>query len=158
MTITMDLDREVTRLQLDYAHCLDKGDFGAWPDFFTEKAWYKLMPRENYDAGLTLSTLALHGQGMMRDRVYGVLSTIVFAPYYQRHILGPTRIVEREGSIITAETNYLVVRTKRDMPAEILSVGIYLDKIEIGENGLRFAERLCIFDNDLIPNSIICPI
>jgi salicylate 5-hydroxylase small subunit len=158
MIITADLERDITRLQLDYAHCLDKGDFAAWPDFFTPDAWYKLMPRENYDAGLTLSTLALHGQGMMRDRVYGVQSTIVFAPYYQRHILGPTRIVAREGDLVSAETNYLVIRTKRDLPAEILSVGVYLDKIATTADGLRLAERLCIFDNDLIPNSIICPI
>jgi salicylate 5-hydroxylase small subunit len=116
------------------------------------------MSRENFDAGLSLSTLALHGQGMMRDRVYGVQSTIVFAPYYQRHILGPTRVVQSVEGVVSTETNYLVVRTKRDLPAEILSVGVYLDKIVATEEGLRFAQRLCIFDNDLIPNSIICPI
>jgi hypothetical protein len=33
MMVTMDLDRDMTRLQLDYAHCLDKGEFEAWPDF-----------------------------------------------------------------------------------------------------------------------------
>jgi salicylate 5-hydroxylase small subunit len=154
----IDLDRQIDNLMANYASCLDKGTYEAWPDFFAPEAWYKIMPRENHDAGLTLSTLALHGQGMMRDRIYGVQSTIFHAPYYQRHILGPTRVTGREGNLVMTETNYLVVRTKRDVPPDILSVGVYLDRIERHDDGLRFAEKLCIFDNDLIPNSLIYPI
>lgn len=158
MITDMDLDRAVANLLAGYVSCLDKGAYEAWPDFFAPDAWYKIIPRENHDAGLPLSTLAMSGQGMMRDRIYGVQSTIFHAPYYQRHILGPTRITGRDGEIVTAETNYLVVRTKRDVPPDILSVGVYFDRIELHEDGPRFAEKLCVFDNDLIPNSLIYPI
>jgi salicylate 5-hydroxylase small subunit len=41
---------------------------------------------------------------------------------------------------------------------EILSVGRTLDRIVATPDGLRFAERQVIFDNDLIPNSIIDPL
>ena len=41
---------------------------------------------------------------------------------------------------------------------ELLSVGRYLDRVVHTSDGLRFAERLAIFDNDLIANSIITPI
>jgi salicylate 5-hydroxylase small subunit len=41
---------------------------------------------------------------------------------------------------------------------EILSVGRYEDLVVDTADGLRFAQRLCIFDNDLIPNSLIYPI
>lgn len=152
------LREELVNFFADYASCLDSGRFSEWPDFFTGDAWYRVTPRENHDKGLPLSTIALQGQPMMRDRIYGVENTIVFAPYSQRHIIGPTRIVTRDGSLLETETNYLVVRTKRDMPADIMNVGVYLDRILVSEEGLRFAEKTCVFDNELIPNSLIYPI
>jgi salicylate 5-hydroxylase small subunit len=59
---------------------------------------------------------------------------------------------------LVCEANYLVVRTKRDAMPEMLSVGRYLDRVVATPEGLRFAQRLAIFDNDLIANSIIDPI
>lgn len=59
---------------------------------------------------------------------------------------------------IRAEASYVVIRTKRDAMAEILSVGRYVDRIVRDDGRLLFAERHVIFDNDLIPNSIIDPI
>jgi salicylate 5-hydroxylase small subunit len=149
---------DVADLMARYADCIDDGDVSLWPEFFTEDAWYRVVPRENFERDLPLSTMSLQGQGMMRDRIYGVVSTIFHAPYYQRHILGPTRIVARDGTTLEARTNYLVVRTKRDMPAEIFNTGVYHDRIECTDEGLRFARRFCVFDNDLIPNSLIFPI
>ena len=60
--------------------------------------------------------------------------------------------------MLRCEASYLVIRTKSDAMPEILSVGRYLDRIVATPEGLRLAERLVIFDNDLIPNSIIDPI
>ena len=60
--------------------------------------------------------------------------------------------------MLCCEASYLVIRTKHDAMPEILSVGRYLDRIVATPEGLRLAERLVIFDNDLIANSIIDPI
>jgi salicylate 5-hydroxylase small subunit len=152
------LREDITDLMAAYADCIDDGDVEQWPDFFTQDAWYRVVPRENFEQGLPLSTLSLLGQGMMRDRIYGVVSTIFHAPYYQRHILGPTRILSREENIIEARTNYLVVRTKRDAMAELFNTGVYHDRIAVTDAGLLFARRFCVFDNDLVPNSLILPI
>jgi salicylate 5-hydroxylase small subunit len=59
---------------------------------------------------------------------------------------------------IDAETSYVVLRTKRDAMAEILSTGRTVDRIARTAEGLKFASRHVIFDNDLIPNSIIAPL
>lgn len=154
-----------TALKLDimdmfgrYAACLDAGRFDDWPGFFTSDCHYRVVPRENFDRGLPLGTIDLHGVGMLRDRVYGVSSTLFHAPYYQRHIIGPTLVTGRDGEIVTSETNYLVIRTKRDMPGEIFNAGRYIDRLRMTSDGLRFEEKICVFDNDLIPNSIIYPI
>lgn len=145
-------------LYAGYAACLDAGRFDDWPDFFTEDCHYRIVPRENYDAGLRLSTMELHGHGMLKDRVYGVQSTLFHAPYYQRHLIGPPLIVSLAGAAIDVEANYLVVRTKRDLPSEVFNAGRYLDRIEVTPDGLKFRQKFCVFDSELIPNSLIYPI
>ena len=54
-------------LYANYAATLDAGDWQRWPDFFTEDCSYRLQPRENFDRGLPLATLAFESQGMLRD-------------------------------------------------------------------------------------------
>jgi salicylate 5-hydroxylase small subunit len=100
----------------------------------------------------------LQSRGALLDRVYAVKSTLFHAPYYQRHIIGPARILGREGEVILAEANYLVIRTKRDQPSEVFNAGRYLDRILAVERRLLFADKICIFDSELIPNSIIYPL
>ena len=150
------------QLYSDYAAALDARELERWPGFFTEDGIYKLQSRENYDRGLPLATLAFESRGMLQDRVYGAMETIYHDPYVQRHIVGMPRLLGREhterGEVLRCEASYLVIRTKRDALPEILSVGRYLDRIVNTAEGLRFAERLVIFDNDLIANSIIDPI
>ena len=145
-------------LYSEYTAALDARELERWPLLFTEDGIYKLQSRENFDRGLPLATLAFESRGMLMDRVYGAAETIFHDPYVQRHIVGLPRLLSRDGETLRCEASYLVIRTKRDALPEILSVGRYLDRIVPTPEGLRFAERLVIFDNDLIPNSIIDPI
>ena len=144
-------------LYAEYAACLDEERFADWPELFTEDGLYLLQPRENHDAGLPLATMRLVSKAMLKDRVYGVSDTLFHAPYYQRHLITGIRGREEAG-VIHAQANFLVVRTKRSEPSEILMAGRYIDKVVATPEGLRFAEKLCVFDSELIPNSVIYPI
>jgi salicylate 5-hydroxylase small subunit len=150
--------QELAQLYAEYAACLDDGRLDDWPKLFTEDCHYRIVPRENHDRGLPLATVDLSGRGMLLDRVYGASSTLFHAPYYQRHIIGPARITADTDAGISAETNYLVIRTKRDLPSEVFNAGRYIDHIVRTADGLRFQSKLCVFDSELIPNSIIYPI
>ena len=158
MTLSADLRFAVADLYADYAACLDEGKFGDWPDFFTDDCRYRIVPRENHDRGLPLGTLDLRSRGALLDRVYGVESTLFHAPYYQRHIVGPVRITGYDGDVLLTEASYLVIRTKRDLPSDLFNTGRYIDRIVGSPDGLRFAEKLCVFDSELIPNSMIYPL
>lgn len=149
---------EVVQLHQRYAQLLDSDDFSAWPDLFTEACVYRIQSRENFEAALPLATLSFESQAMLRDRVYGAAETIFHDPYYQRHIVSAPHFLQIDSDRIESETAYLVIRTKRDSMPEILSVGRYLDRMQRTPDGLRFSQRICVFDNDLIPNSLIYPI
>ncbi len=140
-----------------YAACLDDRRFEEWPDLFTEDCTYRLVPRENYDRGLPLATLAFESKGMLRDRVYAVTETLFHEPYYTRHLVsGLIATVEDHG--YRARANYLVVRTKAGALSELYNAGRYIDHIVDDRGILLFREKLCVFDSELIPNSLIYPI
>ena len=148
----------IQQLYADYASAVDSGKFDSWPEFFTEQCVYKLQPRENHERGFPLSTLSLTSKGMLKDRVYGISETLYHDPYYQRHVVGAPIVHKVEEGRIYSEANYAVFRTKYDQESTVFNVGRYLDIIVQTPEGFKFAERLCIYDSEMIPNSIIYPI
>ncbi len=145
-------------LYADYAAAVDSGQWDLWPEFFIDDCVYKLQPRENHERGLPLATLALTSKGMLKDRVYGITETLYHDPYYQRHVVGAPIVRKVENGRIHCEANYAVFRTKYDKESTVFNVGRYIDTIVETPGGLKFAKRLCVFDSEMIPNSIIYPI
>ena len=156
----MDLQTwfDIQQLYADYADAVDSGDWGLWPEFFTEACVYKLQPRENFDRGFPLCTLSFTSKGMLKDRVYGIQETLFHDPYYQRHVVGAPVLRKAEGGRIHTEANYAVFRTKLDKESTVFNVGRYIDTLVPTPEGLKFAERICVYDSEMIPNSIIYPI
>jgi salicylate 5-hydroxylase small subunit len=152
------LQLQVDQLNAAYAAALDQARFDDWPDFFVEEAHYKVQARENYDRGLPLGLMALESRGMMKDRVYGVTQTIFHGPYYMRHLISPARILSCQGEVICAEANYAVFRTKPGSVSEVYNVGRYIDEIIRNGDALKFISRLCVYDSEMVLNSLIYPI
>ena len=148
----------LTQLYADYALAVDSGQWDLWPEFFTEECVYKLIPRENHERGFPLCTLSFNSKGMLKDRVYGIQETLYHDPYYQRHVVGAPVVRQVVDGRIHAEANYAVFRTKLDKESTVFNVGRYIDTIVPTPEGLKFAERLCVYDSEMIPNSIIYPI
>jgi len=148
----------IQQLYADYASAVDSGQWDLWPEFFTEQCVYKLHPRENFDRGFPLCTLSLTSKGMLKDRVYGIQETLYHDPYYQRHVVGAPMVRKVEDGLIHAEANYAVFRTKFDKESTVFNVGRYIDTIVQTPEGFKFAERLCVYDSEMIPNAIIYPI
>jgi len=158
LELTGDLRIAIAELNAAYAACLDERRFDAWPDFFTDECVYKLQPRENHDRGLLLATMACESKGMLRDRVYAVTQTLFHIPYTTRHVVAWPRVWRADDGGIAAEASYIVVRVRENELPEVFSTGRYLDRIVRVDGALRFRERLAIFDNALIANSVIYPI
>ena len=159
----MNLERlllqfEVDQLNAAYAAALDEKRFDDWPAFFTETGRYTVQARENFDRGLPLALIALESQGMMKDRVYGITQTIYHGPYYMRHVVSPARVLANENGVVKAEAHYAVFRTKPGDSSEVYNVGRYIDELVRVEGGLRLASRLCVYDSEMVLNSLIYPI
>jgi len=152
------LHHQIDQLNAAYAAALDEKRFDDWPLFFTEDGQYKVQGRENFDRGLPLALIALESQGMMKDRVYGITQTIYHGPYYMRHVVSPARITSYDGEVVKAETNYAVFRTKPGSVSELYNVGRYVDEAIKKSDSWKFRSRLCVYDSEMILNSLIYPI
>ena len=158
MMVNFETHMALSRLYADYALAVDSGHWDLWPEFFTEQCVYKLQPRENFERGFPLCTLSFTSKGMLKDRVYGIQETLYHDPYYQRHVVGAPVVRKLEDGRIHSEANYAVFRTKLDKESTVFNVGRYIDTIVPTPEGLKFAERLCVYDSEMIPNAIIYPI
>jgi salicylate 5-hydroxylase small subunit len=158
MMVNMQTWFDIQQLYSDYASAIDSGKWNLWPEFFTEKCIYKLQPRENYERGFPLATLFFSSKAMLKDRVFGITETIYHDPYYQRHVIGAPVIRKVEDDSICSEANYAVFRTKLDKQSTVFNVGRYIDTIVKTREGFKFSERICVYDSEMISNSIIYPI
>ena len=158
MKIDLDLFFQLQALYTDYALAVDSGHWDAWPEFFTDECEYKLQPRENHERGFPLSTLSFESKGMLMDRAYAIRETLFHDPYYQRHVVGTPVVREVRDGVIHSEANYAVFRTKFNKDSTVFNVGRYIDEVVSTPLGLKFAKRWCIYDSEMIPNSIIYPI
>ena len=158
MSVTFTEYFALTQLYASYASTVDAADWDGWCEFFTDDCVYKLIPRENFERGLPLATLSFESKGMLKDRAYAIRETLFHDPYYQRHVIGVPRVLRREGDSFHCEANYAVFRTKLSELTQVFNVGRYLDSVVRTEQGLKFASKVCVYDSEMIPNSIIYPI
>lgn len=149
---------ELTELNQAYADCLDSGELGTWPNFFTLDGVYKAQGRENYDRGLPLAAMFCEGRGMFEDRVTVITKIMVYAPRYLRHVVSAPRILGCEGSLIRSRASYSIFHTLPHEPTTLLSVGRYEDEVLLEAPGaLKFKTRIAVYDSLLIPNSLVYP-
>lgn len=148
----------IAQLHADYARAVDSGNWDLWPEFFTDDCVYKLIPRENHERGFPLATLSFESKGMLKDRVYGIRETLFHDPYYQRHVVGSPLVHKATVDRFEVEANYAVFRTKLSQESTVYNVGRYIDTIVHTPQGLKFSSRHCVYDSEMIPNSIIYPI
>ena len=148
-----------------YAETIDSGELNAWPNLFTEDCVYKIQSRENFDRRLPLATMAFESRGMLKDRVYCIRETLYYEPYLQRHVVGAPVVTSltpsAAGDEVHAHASYAVFRTKPDETTHVYNVGRYEDilvRAPAAQHGWLLKSRVCVFDSDLILNSMIYPI
>jgi anthranilate 1,2-dioxygenase small subunit len=156
--VSSDLKQSVVQLYEDYAEVVDNQDLEAWSGFFTDDCKYLVTARENYEAGLPHATIYCEGIGMVRDRAAATRDCTVYEPRYLRHFINGVRVTEVEGGTIRARASFLVVESVSDKEPYVHMVGQYFDTIVQSDAGLKLKERVCVFDNYRIYNSLVFPV
>jgi anthranilate 1,2-dioxygenase small subunit len=154
------LRHEIEVFNTVYAATLDEQRLMDWVDLFTDDALYVVLSRENFERNLPVGVIYCDNKGMIRDRAFALQETAMFAPRYLRHMISNLSFgQEADDGTIAARANYVVLQVLLDRPdATLHQVGTYYDKFRRTADGLRLAERRCIYDNLLVPNALCVPV
>ena len=152
-----ELQREVEELYADYGEIIDDGRLDAWPEMFVDPCLYRIVSKENHDKGLPLSLMRCESMGMLKDRAFACQKLNVYAPRTWRQSITQVR-ARPDGEHISARANFVVFETLHDRHTAILTSGRFLDSLVRTPAGLRFREKICVYDANLISGSIVFPL
>ena len=154
-----ELKLELLELYDAYGAALDD-ELERWPDFFTEDALYRIVARENYERNMLWPTMSCEGRGMMLDRIMAIRETSMFAPRQMRHFISGVRLLEQTPAGYRAQANFLVAESQVEAESRLFAVGRYMDLIvrDSASGNVRFAEKLCVYDGNVILSSLIYPL
>lgn len=155
----LQLHQRVAELYARHSEIISDDLLEQWPGLYTEDCVYKLTSRVNFDRKLPLCTILCESRGALLDRVTAIRNTMVFAPRSVIHTVSNARLVETtpDGTLV-ARSMFCVWQTLVDGQSHLQLVGRSFDRIVVQGDTLRFAERLAIFDSELVPGSIVYPI
>ncbi len=157
--LTTELRLDVQELYFRYAECLDGGRLQQWPEFFLDSCIYRIMTRRSLRTGQDEDLLSLNSKTSMRDRMTAIGQSEDYEPHTQRHYISNFRIQAASDEELRVQANFQILRTFPDRLTELFVSGSYSDRIAItAGNRLHFKEKLCVFDSDLPPESLVYPI
>jgi anthranilate 1,2-dioxygenase small subunit len=156
--LPLELRWQLIELNELYARCLDENRLDDWPRFFTDDAVYRIVPRENIDAGLPGSLLFFDSNAMRRDRVLCIRDVNIFDIHVTRHFLGGIRI-ERRGEAFAMTANFQVLHSDNEGRSALFALGEYRDLVvRRGPEELLFQEKIVILDSFIIPSQLAEPL
>jgi anthranilate 1,2-dioxygenase small subunit len=156
--LPLELRSQLAEFNELYVRCLDENRLDDWPGFFTEDAVYKIVPRENLDAGLPGSLLFFDSNAMRRDRVLCIRDVNIFDIHVSRHFLGAIRI-ERRGEAFAMTANFQVLHSDNEGRSSLYATGEYRDLVvRHGPEEFLFQEKIVILDTFTIPSQLAEPL
>jgi len=147
----------VHRLYLDYVRTVDNGDLENWPELFTDECSYQILARENVRRGLPLATMRCDSRAMLRDRVQAIQSSAFYVSRTVRHLVGLLDI-DSPGDVFAVHANFAVFESFPRAATTLLCAGEYDDVVVHDGDRLRFRQKHCIYDGDLVTDSIVYPL
>jgi 3-phenylpropionate/cinnamic acid dioxygenase small subunit len=137
---------------------LDEQEWERWPDFFSESCIYKVLPRENFAAGLPATMVYCESRAMLADRVVALREALVYAPRLIRRITGAPCLREIGSAGMRLASSFALFQTMLNEPSSVFLCGRIYDRVVEDGGDLRFAERVVVTDATNVPLSLIFPI
>jgi anthranilate 1,2-dioxygenase small subunit len=81
-----------------------------------------------------------------------------YNPHYDRHLLGRSRVTERDNGTWQVDAPFAVYQTTLEGQSKLFSVGRYCDRVRMDGKRLRFVEKKVIVDTFDVPTLLATPL
>lgn len=147
---------ELETLYAAYADAADN-DLERWPMLFTDHCLYRVVSRENYELGLPLSTMSAESRGMLLDRVVAIARINVHKPRAMRHLYSALRVLDDSRDGTRVASHFAIFESPHGGATSVFAAGRSFDVVVREDGALRFREKVCVYDGDLVSGSLIYP-
>ena len=148
----------VERLLARYVASIDADRLEEWPGYFTQSCRYQIISAENHEQGLPIGVFFANSRDMLADRIAALRQANVYEAQRYRHLVSSTVILGDDGGVVSAQSNYMVVRIMHDGATMLFSTGRYVDRIDLSGPAPLFMEKLVIFDSRRIDTLLAIPL
>jgi anthranilate 1,2-dioxygenase small subunit len=156
--VSPDTYHAILTLEYRYARLLDEDRLEEWPNLFTERGVYKVIPRENWHREPKLAILFCDCRAMMHDRIRSLRTANIYNIHYPRHVVTNVEIIAARGEEYDVAAAFTVYQTDLEGQTRLFSVGQYLDTITFAEGAPLFRQKIAICDTFNIPNLLAIPL
>lgn len=158
MTVTVEERFAIHDLYAEYAAAIDEFRLHDWLELFDEECSYRIVPRENFAAGLPLALVLCESKDMVRDRVVALLEANEFAIHTDRHLVSGIRFRGRTGDVVRVDADFAVFQSNSEGEGSVFAFGQYIDEVVLAGGRARFRSRVAVMDNSCVPHAISTPI
>lgn len=158
--MSLNLKQRVERFLFDYAATLNQRRYAEWPGYFVEEGCdYRIVSRENHDAGLPAPLMGCYSHGMVKDRVAMLVKeTLTYRDVNLRHFITNVRVDVAADGRLLAEANFMVTQSDNEGNSSLYMVGRYEDELlDLGQR-LMLKKRLVVLDSFSIDNMLAVPL
>lgn len=141
-------------LMAEYGMALDEDRLEDWVELFAEDCDYRVVTRENVEQGLPNVLMWCDNKNMLRDRVESYRHVNEYNPHYDRHVIGPLRMLGES----TFEASYSLFQTDLEGNSRLFSVGRYRVEGVMAGGTARIKSMLVVADTGTIPSLLATPI
>ena len=155
----MTFDRmAVFDLLAEYGALLDQAQYDAWLRLFAESCRYQVVPRENWDAGLPAALIFCDSRAMLEDRITALREANKYNIHTDRHLIGLPRTLPSADGGLAIEAPFAVYQTDQEGETRLFATGLYRDRLERGECGLKIRDKLILLDSFAVPSLLATPL
>ncbi len=148
----------IVALLADYAHLIDEDRLEEWVELFCDDCTYKILSRENVEAGYPLELMSCNSKGMLRDRVVSLREANLYNLHTDKHILGAVRVHGADDGVWSVQANFSLYQSTLDGSTDLFAVGTYRDKVVFDNGRPLFAEKIVINDTFAVARMLSTPI
>jgi anthranilate 1,2-dioxygenase small subunit len=145
-------------LMAEYGMALDEDRLEEWVELFVEDCDYRVVTRENVEQNLPNVLMWCDNKNMLRDRVASYRHVNEYNPHYDRHVIGPLRMLGEKDSVATFEASYSLFQTDLEGNSRLFSVGRYRVEAVLSDVAARLKTVLVVADTGTVPSLLATPI
>ena len=148
----------LSELMAEYGMALDEDRLEDWVELFEEQCDYRVVTRENVAQGLPNVLMWCDNKNMLRDRVESYRHVNEYNPHYDRHVIGPLRLLGEKDGVATFEASYSLFQTDLEGTSRLFSVGRYRVDATMAGGAAKLRRVLVVADTGTIPSLLATPI